>query len=238
MDKSFELTELTRREKQHEQDRVDFNNEMAGNETGRSARFGIAQHRTIKEEEKEKRKRTALENLLQSTAYRTVWTNTISALNSADQAVYDTLIQANDELSHSVKSHQSLLDRAMTLPNGEKAFRDENGGVYNAMGEKLDSQIYMIEWQASHPTWDAYQDSKQKLEQAEDRYDQVRDHELRLADIREDIEDNNNPLSIDALEKLSTEITAIHADVSPMIDNKPELEVTYVNPVIVPDLKL
>ena len=192
MDKDFEHAESVRQAKRQEQDRTDFNNEMAGNDTGRMTRFGLDQHRDKEAQEKEKRKKSALETLLQNTEYREVWTSTITALNEADQAVHDALNLAAEKLSEAQNEHEDLQTKA----------------------------------------------SQEKLDKAEEHYDHVQECEDRLTEIREEIEDENNPASLDRLGELTQIVQDIEANVSPKPDNKHELGIKHVSPASVPDLAL
>lgn len=59
-DDLFEQSETNRQAKQRGQNHSDFNNELAGANTGRMVRFGVAQSREIEAQEKGNRKKSAL----------------------------------------------------------------------------------------------------------------------------------------------------------------------------------
>ena len=193
MDKDFEQAEAIRKAKQLEQDREDFNNEMAGNEVGRMARFGFDKVRKETEQQDKKRKQqSALDLLLQDTEYHEAWTNAMTALDDADQTVYDALVAANESLTLAQKEHEALQN----------------------------------------------QESKEKLEQADAHFNQVRAHELRLAEIREELEDKDNPASIERVNELTELSKQIAADVSVKSEQTSELEIKDILPAAAPDLAL
>ncbi len=230
--------EAFQREKRQEQDLDDLNNERAGNQTGRAARFGILKS-DQQEQELNKRKRTAFDILMQDAEYRAAWENAISALNQANTLIYQALTQAGDRLTTSRQSHQNLLDRAATLPGGERVFLDVNGEAYNENGEQLSiDELASIEWGAAHPSWEAYRETKSALESAKQDHDTILNQQTRLDKIRTALEDTDNPTSIENIELLTEEINGIAMLVSPKTETKQQLEVKQINASFVPDLGL
>lgn len=219
------------------QNAEDYHNELAGNEVGRIQRFGfdrVRKEAAIKEE----RRKSSLEQMMLNEAYRAAWMDAMDAVNKADNALYEALVDASNDLSLAQNSHNDLLDNTATTADGTKVFRDKDGHVYNEKGERLpDDVAATIIWPDDAPTWEEYSESSDKLKTAKGRYRDINAKSDRLAEIREELNDKDNPLSIDEIEDRGREAEAIHQKINSPMDNSVELSRSS-EPVVVPDLNL
>lgn len=215
----------------------DYNNELAGNDVGRIQRFGF-EHLRKETVQEEKRKKSALDQMMLSEAYRAAWIGAMDAVNKADDAVYRALLNASHDLSIAEKTHEDLLDNAATTADGTKVFRDKNGNAYTENGERLSAEIMAnIMWADNAPTWEEYSDSREKLTSAQDRYSDVNAKSDRLVEIREELNDEDNPASIDLVTGLEQEANDIRKSLS-VAKISHELELASEKPTHTPDLQL
>ncbi|NSY32257.1 hypothetical protein DS891_01365 [Pseudoalteromonas sp. JC28] len=239
MDKEFEQAEATRSAKQRQEDIDQINQERAGIETSRIPKTGLlkAKH---EERQREKEHNSRLNSQLLSQAYQDAHDRTLRLLNDTEDLLYQALIQSKDDLFRIQTEHETLLDKAITLPNGDKAFISEQGEVYNENGERLEIEDVQAIY-ASHPnapSWEAFLASKEALIVANDKHDQLLIHEERLVELREELEDENTPPSMDRLESITQELRDVSMQISPKPDHDVALEVSHTQPVKVPDLSL
>lgn len=217
------------------QNTEDYLNELAGNDVGRIQRFGFDHVRKEAVQEK-KRKKSSLDKMMLNAAYRAAWDGAIDAVTKADDAIYKALINASRDLSLAEKDHEDLLDNAATTADGTKVFRDKDGNVYTENGELLSAEIVAnIMWADNAPTWEDYSESREKLISAQDRYNDVNAKSDRLVEIREELNDVDNPLSIDEIQNREQEVNDLRESVDLSIKHDVELQQSQ-QPVVVPDL--
>lgn len=236
MDKEFEQAEATRSAKQRQEDIDQINQERAGIETSRIPKTGLlkAKH---EERQREKEHKNRLNSQLLSQAYQDAHDRTLRLLNDMEDLLYQALIQSKDDLFRIQTEHEKLLDKAITLPNGDKAFISEQGEVYNENGERLEIEDVQAIY-ASHPnapSWEAFLASQEALIAANDKHDLLLTHEERMFEIREQLEDKNNPVSLEQVLKFEEEIKQIREHASPEVQREAELQLSQ-KPVHVPDL--
>ncbi len=236
MDQHFEQAELTRKEKQQQQDKEDYNNEMAGNDTGRIKRFSANKENQTEQDQKKKREKS-LQDLLMNEEYLAAWNTATDAVNSAQGAVYDALIKARDDLTIAEKDHAELLSRAITLEDGRKVFLDDDGSVYGENGHEIQDHNSMHHHHSHAPSWRDFKDSRDHLIKADQHYDDIAEKETRLQEIDETLHDEHAGLSIEDINALKDEAIEIQHSVEP--DNAIKYEESFersTTPVAAPDL--
>lgn len=240
VDKDFEDIEADSRQKNQDQDWKDFNNELAGQDSGRVPRFGIKAARDSVEVHK---KRDAkFRELLDTHVYDKAWNSTLNVLIEAENSVYDALRDASDKLLEANKHHRALLDQAAVLPSGEQVFLADTDTAYKVSGEELSSvEFSSVNWIADQPSWNDYQVSLEQLKSAQTVYDQTDDYSQRLVNMRDEIETlegENTVQAYERLEELSLQAKKITSAVNLQSSSEREFEVTTVSPSSVPDLGL
>lgn len=220
-----------------EKDLDDYHNELMGNDVGRIQRFGF-EHGRQEAAADEKRKKSAFEQMMFNEAYRAAWESAMDAVNRAENAVYEALIQASYDVSVAETSYNDLLDQATTTADGTKVFRDKDGNVYTEDGEPLPAEIAeSLVWDDNAPTWEEYSASKEKLTNAQSRYSEVNAKSGRLVEIREELTDQNDPLSIVEIQAREQEATDIRNAVDQSVRHDVEIKHAQ-QPVIAPNLNL
>lgn len=219
------------------QNAEDYHNELAGNDVGRIQRFGfdrVRKEAAIKEE----RRKSAFEQMMLSEAYRAAWMDAMNAVNKAENALYEALVDASNDLSLVQNIHKDLMDNAATTADGTKVFRDKDGHAYNEKGERLSADIAAtIIWPDDAPTWEEYSESSDKLRTAKGRYKDINAKSDRLAEIREELNDKDNPLSLDEIEDREQEALDIRSSVDQSVRHEVELKQAQ-QPAVAPDLNL
>lgn len=217
------------------QNTEDYLNELAGNDVGRIQRFGFDHVRKEAVQEK-KRKKSALDQMMLNEAYRAAWMGAMDAVNKAETAIYEALVDASNDLSLAQNRHKKLLDNAATSADGTKVFRDKDGNVYNESGERLSAEIIAtIIWSDNSPSWEEYSEGKEHLTSAQDRYNDVNAKSDRLFEIREELTDEDNPLSIERIDELKQDALDLQESLHNDVKQEASLEQSE-KPVVAPDL--
>ncbi|RBO83450.1 hypothetical protein [Marinomonas aquiplantarum] len=100
MDQHFEQAELTRKEKQQQQEKEDYNNEMVGNDTGRIKRFSANKENQTEQDQKKKREKS-LQDLLLNAEYLKVDKGIIDCITARGLVLIPhTLFKASPLLTH------------------------------------------------------------------------------------------------------------------------------------------
>lgn len=207
MTSEFDAINKTADEQRRAQNFDDFNNEMAGRDTGRIKRFGFDQARQDASQE-EKRKQSAFEQMMMNAVYREAWTNAMDAVNQAEEAVYHALIQASNTLHHAQRQHQKLLDKAALTADGQRVFKDKHGDVYTEDGDKLSAdEAAQIDWRGDEPSREDQIHRQDALTTAQEEFDRINGHSSRLVEIREELTaGKSNPLSIERVDELKQDV--------------------------------
>ena len=220
-----------------EKDLDDYHNELMGNDVGRIQRFGF-EHARQEAAADEKRKKSAFEQMMFNEVYRAAWESAMDAVNEAESAVYEALIQASHDLSEAERRHNDLLRRASTTPEGIKVFGDRDGNIYTENGEPLTAEVVAsLVHDDSAPTWEDYSGSREKLIAAQIHHSDVYAKSDRLVEIRDELTDENNPLSIDEIQDRVQEVNDLRQSVE-ISEISSEISLRHDIPEVVPDLKL
>lgn len=185
-------------------ERDDYNNAIAGRETGRMLRFGAkSKAQTEADQRKAERVfRDALNRLLADPEYRTLYERLGERLDDAEraadqmlagiQAAIDVLDQRIDEMDA----------RAAKGPDGQPVFQTADGRVVNARGEELPPEIADgIIWPPNAPGAEAYfsaRDRRSDLAAQLQAWQGYRND--TLGDLRDRFDDRDNPMSKDELQ--------------------------------------
>lgn len=213
----------------------DYNNELAGNDVGRIQRFGFDQSRKAVDQ-KEKRKKSTLEQMMLDEAYRDAWTGAINALNQAEESIYEALVNASDKLSLARKHHQELLENAALTDSGIKVFRDKENNAYTENGELVSGEVAAsAQWHSGATTWEEYTDSNEQIAIAQEGYNAINTKSDRLVEIREELTDEDNPLSIDRINELKQDALDLQESLHNKVKQETNLEQSH-KPVVAPDL--
>lgn len=216
-DDEFRETERKTIVNRDKQEFADFNNSMAGRETGRRIRFGYENETPRDIARKEKQKRALERALLLSAKYAALYNETLQNLNNAENAVYDAQIKAHEAVNDAEKALQQALEKANTTEGGTAIFQAADGSVYTQDGQLLKGdELDSITWPDDAPSWEEYQKLQRDLQEKQQFYDLMNSHEQRLGELRAEMEDKDNPPTEERLKEMNEEIAEIHNDAAPI----------------------
>lgn len=222
----FNEISTAQRDMDHAQALDDLNIERQGLSVGRTPRFlGDNDLHAIATGKRGKDADSALEfSLVAQQSYEALLSDTWDGLRGAEAATEHTLHRVQDDLAASTAALQTTLDRAATLPDGTRVFRDENGEVWNKHGEQVEPILAAtIEWQGHEPSHDTFLTRSDAVAHDQDRLDAIRGHQVTLGGYRERLSDEDNPPTRDELDDIGSGIDRIMANIAPIETNDREL---------------
>ncbi|MGD1888363.1 MAG: hypothetical protein ACFB01_14815 [Cohaesibacteraceae bacterium] len=206
------------REVDRRQDLDDFNNELAGREVGRISRFLTrSDDNTLtggKRGHKDGGGLSALDIILgTSPDYFTLHADLSGDIRVAQARNHDLDQRLEAALDAARHQMETVLDQAVVLRSGERAFLDENGVAWTEDDRRIDPAITEgIDW-TGRPDRSAYRDARDALTDLQDAQDENRDLGVRLGDIDNAIHDEDNPATMDEMEDLYDEVEAIEEQI-------------------------
>ena len=195
-----------------ERDRIDLENERAGNVVGRPLRFlsPEARERVNPEKRRQAAERWArrLSALMHNPAYRAAYERVEGMLTRAETATAEALQDAEIEVAEGEAALTALQGRADRLPDGTRVYRDADGNAFAEGGRKLTAEEFeSVVWHEGAPTWEAYKAKKEAHEKVlQDREAILRYQRDVLDTARDRLSDEDNPPSLEELRAIENEI--------------------------------
>lgn len=183
----------------------DLQNEIAGRETGRRARFlrdGPGSEEAKRKERAEQRALTRLVELLNDPVYRAKYDGVMTALRGAEQATETALQRINRGIEVAQDDLADIQDRAARLPDGTRVYQDTHGILRREDGSQVDDVL------AATVIWSGNEASFHELRHAQDRLDGLvkerTEAEIYRDDVlgpaRNSVSDPDNPPSLGELD--------------------------------------
>ncbi|TLP43450.1 hypothetical protein FDK21_18030 [Cohaesibacter sp. CAU 1516] len=197
----FTIIAKAQKERDRQVDYDDHNNALRGTDVGRDLRFLSPEaHEAVNGDRKAKKGLDPLELALLSAEYAQMYNLVLDGNRDAQNAITD-LGDRIDLLMDKVNERiDQTLDKAVTLPDGRKVFMHEDGKVYTSDDKPVDPvHVAGIDW-TDRPTYNEYRAlliDRDRLQEIRDENDQ---NSLRLGEIRDDLENRDNPLSQNQLQ--------------------------------------
>ena len=204
-----------------EDDRRDYERELAGIDIGREARF----HGTEFVEERRQgrsgassaqrsaqREFTSRLQMLLATnpGYAALYNDTMGALGDAEKAADDALEKLEAALTKARRETQNMLERAAKLPGGRSVFKDKDGQVWDEHGERISAdQAASIQWRGDEPTREAFIDQSRYAKDISRSVDEMRGVQVDLGGIREEMTAKDNPPTQERVEDLRNQIHSL-----------------------------
>lgn len=221
-DNEFDKIESAAADRRRQQDFDDLNHELSGNDVGRTARFLSleARERLLAQKQGKPSKATsALElAMMNNPAYAAIHKAAVDETRAAQRAT--DAFQDDVELAFSeVQADMArMLDEAVTLPDGRKAFMGKDGVAWTVDGERVDEAITAgLDW-SERPTRDQYQELLAREEALVNASQQGRQLSNRLGEIHNELNDEDEPPSAEAIENYRAEIEEIEAELNSSAD--------------------
>lgn len=192
----------------------DLNNEMAGREVGRISKFlprsGESGLVGGKRGQSAGIGLSALDIMLATSPdYLALHADLANDLRNAQDQNHALDERLDAAIDAAQRNADGIMDQAVLLPTGERAFLDEDDVAWTTDDRRVDPAIAAgIDW-ADRPTRSAYTESRDALSALEDAQDENRRLGVRLGDIDNTIHDEDNPATMDEMPKLHEEVEAI-----------------------------
>lgn len=212
----FGAIESAAAEKRGQQSRDDLASELRGDEVGRIGRFlseDARQELIARRDGKPSKFQSALELALAANA-------TYAAIHAAavdeTQAAQRTAQAFQDDFEVALSKVRSdigqILDEAVTLPDGRKAFMYEDGVARTVDGEPVDSALVEgIDW-SGRPKGEIYQGLLAREESLENASHRGRQLSNRLGEIENELHDEDDPPSAEQMEAYRLEVQEIGSE--------------------------
>jgi len=166
----FQLRARQAAEERRRTDFDDLQNERAGLETGRMARFLDADTREARAgrgdgSDKSGAHLSRLQQLLASNpAYAALYHETFDKLRAAEAATEAALQKELDLHGRLATERDAMLARAARLPDGTAVFRDANGAVWSEHGDEVTrSDLDAVLWPKDAPVYEAFRETTHAL---------------------------------------------------------------------------
>ena len=189
----------------------DLQNEVAGRQTGRQARFlrnGPGSEAAKKKERDAQRALTRLAQLLNDPIYRAKYDGVSQVLSDAERATEAAIDQMNTQIIATQAELDDMMDRAARLPDGTRVFRDANGVVRCEDGSVVEDHLVdTIIWSGNEPSFEEIQATKQRLEDLQSALDDVTRYQNDvLGPSRDKVTDPDDPPSLEGLDSIEDDI--------------------------------
>ena len=195
-----------------EQDQMDFHNEHAGREVGRIRRFLPEDARpdhSGKRAERESSRVSTLLSLLQSDpVYAALYGETLDKLREAESATALALSQATSTLDQARTELADALDRASTLADGTRVFRDQNADVWTEDGKRVEGDaLDEIIWREEGVSYEELLARKKAVDEGQRNVEAILQYQVEvLGHARDRLMHEDDPPSKKELEEIQDRI--------------------------------
>ncbi len=189
----------------------DLQNEIAGRETGRTARFlkdGPGSE-AARNKEREAQHR-ALANLLNDPVYRAKYDVVVQRLTDAEQATEAAIDRLIGQIDTAQSELDDMMNSAARLPDGTRVFRDAQGVVRREDGSIVEDYLVdTILWTGNEPSFEDVQATKDHLDGLQAALDAAHGYQNDvLGPARDRITDPDTPPSLADLDDIESDIQA------------------------------
>ena len=231
IDEETELRRRTEAEAKRAEDFDDLQNEQAGRETGKMARFLTGADAPTKTNEKARKEREAFQTRLQimlcDPAYRALFEQTSRVLRDA-QARLDAAQECVMELRAGIDAEfDDMLRRAAHTPDGRPVFQDQNGDFRALDGKKIDDELAAtIVLRGDEPSFADALALQEQRERVDRLSADIAAGQVEVGDAQERLENPDDPPSAEDLEAMQANADALLAGIDAELDslslNNPE----------------
>lgn len=199
-------------------DLADYQDEMAGRETGRQERFftSEASRRDTQRRKEKRRGLTTLERLLLDPLYAQAHQRAWHALERLQTALDAALLQTSHSIDHLERLITDLETRAARLGDGTAVFASADGAMHTAEGRRLsETEAAALLISADDPSWEQYQNAKAALMTARAHRDHVVQVEGNVAaSALQRLDSANPPQTVADLDALTEQLDTALSDLT------------------------
>lgn len=202
-----------------EEDRRDYERELAGIDIGREARFhgsefveerrqgrgGASSTQRSAQQQYASRLQALLAN---DASYARLHAGTMDALGDAEEATDRAITKAQKALEQAQQQLDQTLSRAAKLSDGTRVFRDARGNVWNERGQRVsEADAAGIEWRGDEPAYEQFLEDGESVNDRLARVEELQGYRIdTLGGIRDRMTDEENPPSADEMERFQHDI--------------------------------
>ena len=199
----FDFNEISIVQKGHDTDLAmdDWHREMGGVQTSRlSKHLGEDARETAASARRGGRSGEVLSALdlalMADPAYAELYDGTFNRLRDAEAATERALMKAEEALAEAKAALDTTLDRAATLEDGTRVFKDAGGKVWTEHGQLVDeATVASIEWTGIEPSHETFLIRQQTFDDAQNDVSDLRGYQVRLGEYRTRMMDDDNPVT-------------------------------------------
>lgn len=202
-----------------EEDRRDYERELAGIDIGREARFhgtefveerrqgrsgASSAHRSAQQQNASR-----LQMLLATNAgYAKAYNDTMGALGDAEAATDRAIVKAQKALEDAQQQLEKTVSRAAKLSDGTRVFRDARGNVWNEHGQRVgEVDAAGIEWRGDEPAYEQFLEESESVQDRLTRLEALQGYRVdTLGGIRDRMTDQDDPPSAEEVERFKRDI--------------------------------
>lgn len=202
-----------------EDDRRDYERELAGIDIGREARF----HGTEFVEERRQGRSGAssaqrsaqqqyasrLQMLLATNpGYAKLYNDTMDDLGDAEAATDRAIAKAQKALQEAQQQLEQTLNRAAKLSDGTRVFRDARGNIWNEHGQRVsETDAAGIEWRGHEPAYEQFLGESESAKDRLTRLEALQGFRVdTLGRIRDRMDEPKNPPSAEEMESYRQQV--------------------------------
>lgn len=185
-------------------ERDDYNNAIAGRETGRMLRFGARSRAQAEADQRQADRafRDALDRLLADPEYWALYEHLGEQLDEAERNADQVLADIQGALD-ALDDHIAEMEaRAAKGPDGQPVFKTVDGRVVNSLGKELPAEIADgIIWPPNAPSAEAFFGARERRDDLSSQLLEWQGYRNdTLGDLRDRYDDRGNPMTKGELE--------------------------------------
>lgn len=225
--------------------REEFNalqDEISGHGFGRISRLGRVRDEAQARKSGRSSSHSGYDNqlaflLATDPGYRAAYTAATKALTQAEANAEREIAALERAISDETAQFNDMIDKAATLPDGTKVFRNADGTVYDEDGNNVTHLAGHIEWTGLEPSWEEYSKQKARLDDLNAQLLAWREYQTGvLGAARERLNETDNPPPRDKLDDIITDIEGLKPKHTTPVEQAPEVEMISVSTTAVPNL--
>lgn len=193
-------------------DAEDFNNELAGNDTGRMRRFLPADHAPLARQSREGRRYQ--DSLVLSEFQAQIQEDFRRRLDGLERSSRDALRRAEEHHEQMEASLRGIRENAAVDATGRRVYRTAHGATaFYEDGSQLTAEALAgITWKTGGATWEEYQQTAAATQAAADAVASLGDYLDRLHSAQERLD--SGELTAAEVESLESELAAMPQDIA------------------------
>lgn len=216
----YKLISAMNEAKSRAEDRQFQQDAIAGSETGHGNRHhlsGKPGHERERRKRRDERINSALDIMLADPAYAASYHAFGDFLIDAETKADTMLVQAKAEMVEAANALSALRDRANQLPDGTRVFRTSDGRVVDEHGRVISqSDADGIVWKDGAPIYEEYLEAKRRADETAQMIAELERYRVDvLGKARDQWKDRENPITVEEMDALETEIEAAMPDIEP-----------------------